>query len=113
MSGGVAYVLDETGDFEEKRCNTESVELEKVTPSTPEKLVTLSNDVMRVEFTSWGGGIRSVELTQHRANGHGNALLNGPGSARSGGRNVHNRTAHCQTDLNGVRVHYGFHIVGR
>jgi glutamate synthase (NADPH) large chain len=30
MSGGIAYVLDETGDFEEKRCNTEMVELEKV-----------------------------------------------------------------------------------
>jgi glutamate synthase domain-containing protein 2/glutamate synthase domain-containing protein 1/glutamate synthase domain-containing protein 3 len=30
MSGGIAYVLDESGDFEEKRCNTELVELERV-----------------------------------------------------------------------------------
>ena len=34
---------------------------------------------MRVEFTSWGGGIRSVELLKHKANGHGNAVLNGSG----------------------------------
>ncbi len=31
MSGGIAYVLDETGDFAEKRCNTASVDLEPVT----------------------------------------------------------------------------------
>ena len=28
MSGGVAYVFDERGDFTEKRCNLESVDLE-------------------------------------------------------------------------------------
>ena len=62
-----------------------------VEASAPEKLVTLSNDVMRVEFTSWGGGIRSVELLQHKANGHGNARLNGdgvpPALALAGGSN--------------------------
>jgi glutamate synthase (NADPH) large chain len=31
MSGGLAYVLDETGDFAVKRCNLASVELEPVT----------------------------------------------------------------------------------
>ena len=31
MSGGVAYVLDATSDFRSGRCNTESVELLKVT----------------------------------------------------------------------------------
>jgi glutamate synthase domain-containing protein 3 len=31
MSGGVAYVLDEAGDFGKYRCNLEMVELEKVT----------------------------------------------------------------------------------
>ena len=31
MSGGVAYVLDEKGDFESCRCNTEMVDLESVT----------------------------------------------------------------------------------
>jgi len=44
----------------------------------PEQIVALSNSFVRVEFTSWGGGIRSVELLRHRANGHGYALLNGP-----------------------------------
>ena len=28
MSGGLAYVYDERGDFTEKRCNTQSVDLE-------------------------------------------------------------------------------------
>src|SRR6202051_5358169 len=28
MSGGVAYVLDEQGDFTERRCNLDSVDLE-------------------------------------------------------------------------------------
>ncbi len=31
MSGGLAYVLDEKGDFAEKRCNTAAVDLEPVT----------------------------------------------------------------------------------
>jgi glutamate synthase (ferredoxin) len=30
MSGGVAYILDEAGDFAEKRCNTEMVGLENI-----------------------------------------------------------------------------------
>src|SRR5207344_409126 len=30
MSGGIAYVFDETGDFAEKRCNLDSVDLEPV-----------------------------------------------------------------------------------
>jgi glutamate synthase domain-containing protein 3 len=30
MSGGLAYVLDEKGDFGEKRCNTAAVDLEPV-----------------------------------------------------------------------------------
>ncbi len=28
MSGGIAYVFDEKGDFQSKRCNTASVDLE-------------------------------------------------------------------------------------
>ena len=31
MSGGIAYVLDENGDFAERRCNTASVDLEPLT----------------------------------------------------------------------------------
>jgi glutamate synthase domain-containing protein 3 len=30
MSGGVAYVFDERGDFTEKRCNLDSVDLEPI-----------------------------------------------------------------------------------
>jgi glutamate synthase domain-containing protein 3 len=30
MSGGIAFVLDEKGDFAEKRCNTAGVDLEPV-----------------------------------------------------------------------------------
>ena len=30
MSGGIAYVLDEEGDFIDKRCNAELVAFEKV-----------------------------------------------------------------------------------
>jgi glutamate synthase domain-containing protein 3 len=30
MSGGIAYVLDEKGDFKEKRCNGAAVDLESV-----------------------------------------------------------------------------------
>ena len=30
MSGGIAYVLDERGDFADKRCNTAAVDLEPV-----------------------------------------------------------------------------------
>jgi YidC/Oxa1 family membrane protein insertase len=46
----------------------------------PEKLVVLSNRFVRVEFTGWGGGIRSVELLKHKANGHGNVVLNSSAS---------------------------------
>jgi glutamate synthase domain-containing protein 2/glutamate synthase domain-containing protein 1/glutamate synthase domain-containing protein 3 len=42
MSGGVAYVLDESGDFGALRCNTEMVELEHVTdPADVEELRSL------------------------------------------------------------------------
>ncbi|NLX20380.1 MAG: glutamate synthase subunit alpha [Phycisphaerae bacterium] len=34
MSGGIAYVLDEAGDFAQYRCNLESVELEEVADAT-------------------------------------------------------------------------------
>jgi YidC/Oxa1 family membrane protein insertase len=47
-------------------------------PRSPEQTAMLSNEFVRVEFTSWGGGIRQVELLKHKANGHGNVILNGP-----------------------------------
>ena len=39
MSGGIAYVLDEKGDFAEKRCNTASVDLEPVSTRTISRLL--------------------------------------------------------------------------
>src|SRR5229473_1966981 len=38
MSGGLAYVLDEKGDFDEKRCNKAAVDLEPVPPEDVERL---------------------------------------------------------------------------
>ncbi len=46
-------------------------------PRPPEQTVTLSNDYVRMEFTSWGGGVRSVELLKHKANASSNIVLNG------------------------------------
>jgi YidC/Oxa1 family membrane protein insertase len=48
-------------------------------PKSPEQIVTLSNKFMRVDFTSWGGGVRSVELLQHKGNSNEVETLNGPG----------------------------------
>ncbi len=53
-------------------------EVQPALTNVPETIVSLRNEFMRVEFTSWGGGIRSVELLKHRSNGHGNTVLNGP-----------------------------------
>jgi glutamate synthase (NADPH/NADH) large chain len=50
MSGGIAYVFDERGDFTEKRCNLESVDLE---PLTETKDVQAVRDLVQrhAEFT--------------------------------------------------------------
>ena len=39
MSGGIAYVLDEKGDFAEKRCNMAGVDLEPVVDAQDERLL--------------------------------------------------------------------------
>src|ERR1700722_1958378 len=46
-------------------------------PGSPEQTVTLSNEFVRMEFTTWGGGVRSVELLKQKVNGAGNVVLNG------------------------------------
>jgi YidC/Oxa1 family membrane protein insertase len=46
-------------------------------PRLPEQIVTLSNEFVRMEFTSWGGGVRSVGLLKHKVNGSGDVVLNG------------------------------------
>jgi YidC/Oxa1 family membrane protein insertase len=47
-----------------------------VLSASPEEIVALNNEWIRVEFTSRGGGIRGVEMLQHKENGHGNVVLN-------------------------------------
>ncbi len=39
MSGGIAYVFDELGDFTEKRCNLESVDIEPVLDAEDERIL--------------------------------------------------------------------------
>ncbi len=46
-------------------------------PHPSEQIVTLRNEFVRMEFTTWGGGVRSVELLKHRVSGAGNVVLNG------------------------------------
>ena len=48
-------------------------------PRPAEEIVVLSNQFVRMDITSWGGGVRSVELLRHKATGHGSATLNGAG----------------------------------
>ncbi|HXJ45007.1 MAG TPA: membrane protein insertase YidC [Bryobacteraceae bacterium] len=43
----------------------------------PEQIVALSNEFVRMEFTSRGGGVRAVELLKHKVNDSGNVVLNG------------------------------------
>lgn len=37
----------------------------------------LSNNFVRIQVTSWGGGIRNVELLKYNAGEHGHVVLNG------------------------------------
>jgi YidC/Oxa1 family membrane protein insertase len=49
-------------------------------PLPPEQVVDLSNEFVRVAFTSWGGGVRSVELLKYKSVNGGNVILNGDGA---------------------------------
>jgi glutamate synthase (NADPH/NADH) large chain len=51
MSGGVAYVLDEAGDFE-RRCNTQMVEIEKITKEEDKKFIDRNLDVAMIDMLS-------------------------------------------------------------
>ena len=46
-------------------------------PRPPEQTVALSNAYVRMEITSWGGGVKSVELLKYKADSHGHVELNG------------------------------------
>jgi YidC/Oxa1 family membrane protein insertase len=50
-------------------------------PRPEEQIAVLSNSFVRVEFTSWGGGVRLVEMLRHRNNGQGPVVLNGTNQA--------------------------------
>jgi glutamate synthase domain-containing protein 2/glutamate synthase domain-containing protein 3 len=64
MSGGIAYVFDETGDFAEKRCNLESVDLEPVIE--PNDIQQVRELIARhVELTGSRRGRRILDNWQH------------------------------------------------
>ncbi len=48
-------------------------------PRPAEQIISLSNEFVRVDFTSWGGGVRSIELLKHKGSSNDFATLNGPG----------------------------------
>jgi YidC/Oxa1 family membrane protein insertase len=50
-------------------------------PRPAEQIISLSNEFVRVDFTSWGGGVRSIELLKHKGSSNDFATLNGPGLA--------------------------------
>ena len=54
--------------------------LAAITDRPAEQVVTLRNDFVRVEISSWGGGVKSVELLKHKAVLYGPALTL-PGNA--------------------------------
>ena len=49
---------------------------ETAIPRAAERIVVLSNRFVRVEVTSWGGGVRTVELLQYKADHQGQVILN-------------------------------------
>ncbi len=51
MSGGIAYVLDEIGDFE-KRCNSAMVDIEPITPDEDAALLNDMNEVLADPLSS-------------------------------------------------------------
>jgi YidC/Oxa1 family membrane protein insertase len=48
-------------------------------PRPAEQIISLSNEFVRVDFTSWGGGVRSIELLKHKGRSNDVETLNGPG----------------------------------
>ena len=73
------------------KATTETV-AEPTEPRPAEQTVTLRNEYVHMVFTSWGGGVRSVELLKHKANDSSNVVLNGqvfvPALALSGVTNA-------------------------
>jgi glutamate synthase domain-containing protein 3 len=63
MSGGIAYVLDEKGDFAVKRCNTAGVDLEPV-PAEDCRLTVLHRKQPRVVII--GGGDTGAAIAEGR-----------------------------------------------
>jgi YidC/Oxa1 family membrane protein insertase len=55
----------------------EAVRAEPEQPRPAEQIAVLSNNFVRIEVTSWGGGIRRVELLKYKADARGQVVLNG------------------------------------
>ena len=66
MSGGIAYVLDEKGDFAEKRCNTAAVDLEPVPAEDVDLLYSIINQP-RGGHGQPAGQVGAGELGEHAA----------------------------------------------
>jgi hypothetical protein len=75
-SAAVTNVVNETAKIEKKAKVEKAPTIEPAKPRTAEKIAVLVNDYVQATFTSWGGGIRSVELKQHHVNNGGNVMLN-------------------------------------
>ena len=60
-----------------ERVKETRIEPEQSRPA--EQILSLSNEFVRVDFTNWGGGVRSIELLKHKGSSNDFATLNGPG----------------------------------
>ena len=104
MSGGIAYVLDEKGDFAEKRCNTAAVDLEAVTAEDTDVLFAMISS--HVEATASPSNTYVVE-----ASGVNCLRAARPGPHRPGP--AHRHVAAGWPDLGpGQRVHAGASSAG-
>jgi hypothetical protein len=90
MSGGVAYVLDEKGDFA-TRCNRQMVGLEKF-EDAEEARTSLTDDVLRralgplVHLIDQSARVSDAAIIPVTSFGFGNAVPSEPGGERAGAR---------------------------
>ncbi len=73
-TNGVAAITNLTGEGAPRlEAATAPSEPEQDRPA--EEFATLKNDFVRLEFTSWGGGLRKAEMLQHKAKEGGHVIL--------------------------------------
>jgi len=103
MSGGFAFVLDESGKFREYRCNKTSVDLEQVFDPEDQRLLQTwiyrhfdATESLRARYvlenwTTLSAKVRediSARIPQGDAEESGDDVICGPVRAGSGGRGV-------------------------